>query len=172
MTKMRLPLALAVIIGMVTLVGETRSQDDIVRTVTHMDASDHEPREHPIDISHMHVSVSFEPEKALVKGRVTHKFKVLRESVDSIVFDGIKMDIKQATLNGRPVRFDNNGTTITIHCEEPLKWDSLGTSQLHLHGNAAEGYLLHRVERPNEQDAQADLDAGSGHRQPPLDPDV
>jgi aminopeptidase N len=55
-------------------------------------------REHPLDITRMKVEVSFDTQKSLVKGKVTHSFMVLQKQVDSVFFDGPGINIKSALL--------------------------------------------------------------------------
>lgn len=99
------------------------AQAPVVHTSTYVDVLGSEPREHPVDILRMTVNVRFEPENALVKGTVTHVFRALREQVDSIEFDAIKITIKQATLGGRPVRTRSTDTSVIVYCEPRLRWD-------------------------------------------------
>ena len=103
------------------------SQDDIIPTSTYMDVPGSEPREHPIDITTMKLSVTFTPDSGIVNGRVTHDFVVLQERVDSMVFDAVKIKISQAMLNGRPARIVNTDTTVVVYCEPPLRWDTTGS---------------------------------------------
>lgn len=99
------------------------AQAPVVHTSTYVDVPGSEPREHPVDILRMTLNVRFEPEKALVKGTVTHVFRALREQVDSIEFDAIKITIKQAMLGGRPVRTRSTDTSVIVYCEPRLRWD-------------------------------------------------
>ncbi len=100
-----------------------QAQAPVVHTSTYVDVPGSEPRERMVDILRMTVNVRFEPEKALVKGTVTHVFRALREQVDSIEFDAIKITIKQATLGGRPVRTRSTDTTVIVYCEPRMRWD-------------------------------------------------
>ena len=99
------------------------AQAPVVHTSTYVDVPGSEPRERMVDMLRMTVNVRFEPEKALVKGTVTHVFRALREQVDSIEFDAIKITIKQATLGGRPVRTRSTDTTVIVYCEPRMRWD-------------------------------------------------
>jgi len=81
-----------------------------------------EPREHPIDMKHMRVEVSFEPERGLVKGRVSHVFVPLRPEIDSVFFDGPAIRVLEATLNGRPLRFKTLSAGIAVYPNPPLHW--------------------------------------------------
>jgi aminopeptidase N len=62
------------------------------------------PREHNVDFIHMRLELNFETATGLVKGKVTHRFSPLRNSVDSIWVDGINMRILESTVNGKPVK--------------------------------------------------------------------
>lgn len=81
-----------------------------------------EPREHPIDIKRMTVEVSFDAPKGVVKGRVTHVFTPMQRGVDSIYFDAIKINIKSATLNGKPLRFVSTDTSVMVYPSMSLSW--------------------------------------------------
>lgn len=100
-----------------------QAQAPVIHTTTYVDAPDSEPRDHPVDMLRMTLDVRFEPAKGLVKGRVTHVFRGLRETTDSIEFDAIKIRILQATLGGRPVRTRSTDTTVVVYCDPPIRWD-------------------------------------------------
>lgn len=91
------------------------------RTTVHVPGS--EPREHPIDITRMVVDVRFRPSEGVVEGRVHHHFRVLQRSVDSILFDGIRLDIRQAMLGGKPVRYRVTDTSVIVYPSPRLSWD-------------------------------------------------
>lgn len=97
-------------------------QDFIPHTETHLRDPNEFPREHPVDVQHMRVEVSFVPTQGLVKGRVTHVFIPLQQRVDSITFDGVKLTVKSATLRGKPVNFRNDGRYIVVTPATPLVW--------------------------------------------------
>ena len=80
------------------------------------------PREHNVDFQHLKLEVSFEPAKKLVKGKVTHTFIPLRQKTDSIVLDGINMNIKEVTLNGKPAKFRNDSENVVIYTPS-LAWE-------------------------------------------------
>lgn len=82
------------------------------------------PREHPLDMQHMRLELSFEPQKGLVKGKVTHFFTPLQAKVDSFFLDGPGIIIKEAKLNGKNIRFQNSSSGITFYPEKSLTWGS------------------------------------------------
>ena len=84
-----------------------------------------EPREHVVDVDRMTLDVRFDAPAGLVFGKVTHTFRVLRTRVDSIVFDGIAMRIRQAMLGGKPVRTTTTDTTVVVYCEPALRVDEV-----------------------------------------------
>jgi aminopeptidase N len=103
----------------VTPVGEKRS---------YLDDGAWAPREHNVDFIHMSLNVSFDVNKGLVKGKVTHRFTPLQAAVDSIWLDGPGIKISEATLNGKPVtvKTEENGCwIITGHTLVPLEKDSM-----------------------------------------------
>jgi aminopeptidase N len=83
-----------------------------------------EPPEHPIDITHMKIEVSFTPEQRLVHGRVTHTFVPLRHAVDSIFFNAPGIRILSATLNNTPLPFRMTAAGVTVFPSSPLRWGS------------------------------------------------
>jgi aminopeptidase N len=86
-----------------------------------------EPPEHLVDMLTMRVEVSFAPEAGLVRGRVTHTFRPLRERVDSLFFHGPGIRIQQAVLNGSPVPFTQSPDGIIVRCSPALRWDATDT---------------------------------------------
>ena len=82
------------------------------------------PREHPLDMQNMRLEVAFEPQKGLVKGKVTHLFTPLQAKVDSFFLDGPGIIIKEAKLNGKNIRYQNSSTGITFYPEKSLTWGS------------------------------------------------
>jgi aminopeptidase N len=73
------------------------------------------PREHSVDMQHMRLEVSFEPQKGLVKGKVTHTFTPLLPVVDSIFLDGPGITVKELTLNGKAAKYRTDAAGITIY---------------------------------------------------------
>jgi aminopeptidase N len=84
-------------------------------------------REHSLDITRMKVEVAFEPEKGLVKGKVTHSYTVLQKQVDSVFFDGPSITIKTALLNNQSLPFTIVKTGVWVKPTKPLTWDETGT---------------------------------------------
>ena len=80
------------------------------------------PREHVVDFQHLKLEVSFEPAKNLVKGKVTHTFIPLRQKIDSIVLNGINMNIKEVVLNGKQTKFRSDSETVVIYTPS-LAWE-------------------------------------------------
>lgn len=80
------------------------------------------PREHTVDFQHMKLEVFFEPQIGLVKGKVTHYFIPLRQKTDSIVLDGINIDVKEILLNGKTAKFRNDNENIIIYTPS-LQWE-------------------------------------------------
>lgn len=70
----------------------------------HADPGAHE-RNRNIDVEHMLVDVSFEPQIKLVKGTVTHTFQSLQNYTDTIFFDAPGIKVKTVTLDGQSKEF-------------------------------------------------------------------
>ncbi|MBI2794025.1 MAG: M1 family metallopeptidase [Ignavibacteria bacterium] len=100
-----------------------QAQGAFQHTVSYYDSPEGIPREHPLDFSRMSLDVSFEPDSGLVKGRVTHVFKVLQERVDSVILDAVNIRVLQATVGTKPTRYRNTDSTIIVFFEPALMWD-------------------------------------------------
>ena len=83
-----------------------------------------EPAEHPVDMKHMRLELSFDTTRKLVKGRVTHRFVPLRAEVDSIFFNGPGIRILDASVNGRMLPFRTDAEGVTVFPDPPLAWDT------------------------------------------------
>lgn len=83
-------------------------------------------REHPLDITRMKVELSFDTQKGLVKGKVTHSYTVLQKQVDSVFFDGPGISIKSATINGQTLPYSTNAKGIWVKPTKALSWDQNG----------------------------------------------
>ena len=84
-------------------------------------------REHPLDITRMKVEVSFDTQKSLVKGKVTHSFMVLQKQVDSVFFDGPGINIKSALLGNQNLPFYTTDKGVWVKPAKPLQWDQTNT---------------------------------------------
>lgn len=82
------------------------------------------PRERLIDIERMVVEVSFKPHEGLVMGQVSHYFKPLRKTIDSVFFDAPKIDIKTVYVNGKKAAFKTNTEGVSVFFEKPLTWET------------------------------------------------
>ena len=135
-------------------------------------------REHPLDITRMKVEVQFEPEKGLVKGKVTHSFTVLQKKVDSVFFDAPGIAIKKATLNGQPLAYSVQPKGIWIKPSSPLAWDQTGNIIFEYEATPRKGiYFIGwnvpvNLKKKSVCCTQANMDARSGNRQPLLDTHV
>jgi aminopeptidase N len=76
-----------------------------------------EPREHPVDFTHLKLQVSFVPEKGIVNGIVTHTFHPLRDKVDSIFLDAPGITIQKASRQGKMLRWKQAETGIWVFPE-------------------------------------------------------
>ncbi len=79
-------------------------------------------REHNLDFERMRLWVEFEPEKGLVKGKITHFFTPIRAEVDSFYLDGPGITIKEAKLNGKDIKYKNDAGGIAFFTDKKLKW--------------------------------------------------
>ena len=80
-------------------------------------------REHSLDITKMKVEVSFDVEKGLVKGKVTHTFTVLQKNVDSVFFDAPDIKIKSVLFNNQKAVYSVNKQGVWIYFSNSLHMD-------------------------------------------------
>src|ERR1039458_2815635 len=72
-------------------------------------------RDHNLNFVRMRLSVEFVPEKGLVIGNITHHFSPIRDEVDSFFLDGPGIQVKSATLNGKPVNYKTTADGIRLY---------------------------------------------------------
>lgn len=80
------------------------------------------PRERNVDFQHMRLELNFETATGLVKGKVTHRFSPLRNTVDSVWLDGIDMKILEATVNGKPAKTRVESSGLWVFTGRPLPY--------------------------------------------------
>ena len=97
------------------------AQTPIYRTSTMYDEPGSEGREHPVDFERLILKVSFNAVAGTVAGDVTQVFTPIRERVDSIVIDAVRMDFKDVTLGGTSVRFTATDSSIIIYPDGRLR---------------------------------------------------
>jgi aminopeptidase N len=82
------------------------------------------PRERKVDFEKLKLEVSFVPEEGLVKGKVTHTFKVLRKDMRELFLDGIKMKYQSVKLNGEVIKYNESDKGISLFFNEYPEWNS------------------------------------------------
>jgi aminopeptidase N len=95
-----------------------------VKLRTYIEDDNWPSREHNVDFQHMRLEVEFVPAKGLVKGKVTHLFSPLQVKVDSVWLDGIDMNYKKVSVNGKPADFQKSDKGITIYFKPALTWQT------------------------------------------------
>lgn len=122
LTTVRISIAL---ISLFIFCSQLHSQVAVPNSITHLVERGSAPREHPADMLHLRLDATFDPFSGLVQGRVTHTFKVLRQTVDSIEFDAIGITFSQVMMGNKPARFRRTDSTIVVYCEPVLQWDRI-----------------------------------------------
>ena len=79
-------------------------------------------REHNLDFEKMILDIAFEPEKGLVKGEITHFFTPLRAQVDSFFLDGPGINIKEAKLDGKDIKYKSTASGISFFADKPMNY--------------------------------------------------
>jgi len=80
----------------------------------HIDNGGHE-RNRNIDVQQMKLEVRFDAMKKTVFGKVTHTFKALQSSIDTIFFDAPGIQIKSATIDGKPLNYKIIPTGVVVY---------------------------------------------------------
>ncbi len=80
-------------------------------------------RQHSVDITHMKLEVSFEPQLGKVKGTVTHEFTTIQKDIDTLFFDGPGITILSAQMDGKDVPFTTNKEGVVVRFSKHLNWD-------------------------------------------------
>ena len=96
-----------------------------LRTTNFIEDNASVPRDHQLDFTKIKVALSFDAPKGIVIGKVNYQFNSLRPSVTSFFLDGIKMQVKEITLNGKTVQYKTDSAGITVMPNEPLVWNAL-----------------------------------------------
>ena len=89
---------------------------------TYLDDGAWAPRDHNVDFKHMRLELSFDEKQGLVKGKVTHRFSPLRNTVDSIWLDGINMRIVDVTVNGKPAKTNVSENGLWVYTGRSLPY--------------------------------------------------
>ena len=97
---------------------------------TYLDDPKLAPHEHALEFTRLRLEVWPSPAEGKIAGRVTHYFHPLRPSVDSFFLDGILMDVKSVTLNGRPVRYRVDSAGIFVVPGAPLAWGGAASTNV------------------------------------------
>ena len=89
---------------------------------TYLNDPSERPREHSADITNMKVELSFDAPMALVKGKVTHTFTPLRNTVDTLFFDAPGISIEKAELDGKNCAFKINPEGVSVYFSPGLSY--------------------------------------------------
>ena len=95
-----------------------------LRTTNFIEDAAAVPRDHQLDFSKIKVALSFDAPRGIVIGRVDYQFSSLRPKVSSFFLDAIKMQVKEISLNGKPVKYKSDSAGITVLPDEALVWNT------------------------------------------------
>lgn len=125
-----------ILLAGISLAVSAYSQDKVKTFVTD---PNWDMRDHPLDMIHLRAELSFDAPKGLVKGKITHRFKPLREKVDSFYLDGPSVRIKEASLSGKPLRFRQDSAGYWFFPETALSWNRTDSVTLVYEANPRRG---------------------------------
>lgn len=95
-----------------------------LRTTSFIEDGAAVPRDHQLDFSKMKVDLKFDAPAGTVIGKVFYQFTPLRPEVISFFLDGIKMQVKEISLNGQTARFKSDSAGILVLPNTPLVWNA------------------------------------------------
>lgn len=98
-----------------------------------------EPPEHPVDMLHMRLEVTFEPAEGLVRGTVMHRFMPLRPRVDSLFLHGPGIRVAAVSYRGKPAPFTSSDDGVTVRFDPPATWDRLDSITVRYEANPRRG---------------------------------
>lgn len=87
-------------------------------------------REHPVDMLRTIIDVKFDCPKGEVIGKVTHEFRPLLKTVDSMFLDGPGIEIGEVKMAGNAVTFKKSEKGNTFYFNPALQWDKEYTMQI------------------------------------------
>jgi len=138
----------------------TAFAQEVVRTF--LEDENRVPRERFVDMQHLKLEISFEPEKGLVKGKVEHQFTVLQKSVDHIELDAINMEIKSIKMGEKELKYDYNDKIISIQFQSPLVWKSNHTISITYEATPRKGLYFVGWNDPNNLSKKQIWSQGQG----------
>ncbi len=139
MTHQRNALRTFLIIGIVHLLGVQSGGAQTTPTARWYYEPQYEPQEHQADMQHMRLELRFVPEQGLVRGTVTHRFTPLRETVDSLFFNGPRVRVKSVLYNGRPARFLTTDEGTTVYLSPAAHWRNTDSITFQYEANPRRG---------------------------------
>jgi aminopeptidase N len=95
-----------------------------IRTTNFIEDGAAVPRDHQLDFTKIKVALSFDAPKGLVMGKCVYQFTALRPTVHSFFLDAIKMQVKEITINGVPVKYQVDNDGITVLPNTDLIWNA------------------------------------------------
>lgn len=89
------------------------------------------PREHSLDFQELKLDLAFDLKKSIVKGKATHLFTPLRNSVDNFFLDAAgDFTIKEANINGSKIEFLREGEGFIFYPKTALTFGNKYTLQI------------------------------------------
>lgn len=81
------------------------------------------PREHNVDFKHLRLEASFDAQKGIVFGKVTHIFSPIQKVVDTIFLDAPGIRIKEVLHRGKALPYSISPKGVTLRFNPALTWD-------------------------------------------------
>ena len=116
--KLRFSLFLPVLVFITT---ELSSQNN---TLTYHWDSSYEFQDFEIEINHLKADLTINPYDTLVAGEAEFSFKILREHIDSLVFNANELNIEWITIDGHKAEFRMYGNRVFIYPDRDLEWQT------------------------------------------------
>lgn len=100
----------------ISLCSSLYAQNPYYHTESHYQQPDSDGRERVVDMKRMKMQLSFVPTEGVVKGKVNMSFLPLRERVDSIVLDAVRMNVSEVMLDNGNAKYSLTDSTLTVYC--------------------------------------------------------
>ena len=80
-------------------------------------------REHNVDFTKMKLDVDFNTKQGKVLGKVNYEFKPIQFIVDTLFLNAEDMEIKSASLDGKPLTYTTDSTGVTFRFLQAMDWN-------------------------------------------------
>ncbi len=99
----------------------------------------HYARDREVDIQHVKLELSVNPERKTLEGTVHINLTPIVNNVTRLQFDAVELDIKDVKLSGKTASFENTGRNLIIDLDKALKTSEQVTVSIKYSGQPRRG---------------------------------